>query len=58
MNSKSGVYRHVTGKMLGGHAVKMLGWGVESNTPYWLIANSWNEGRCIDRCFFILRLGF
>jgi len=40
---KSGVYHHVSGSALGGHAVKIIGWGVESGTPYWLIANSWNE---------------
>lgn len=39
---KSGVYHHVKGKELGGHAVKMIGWGVENNIPYWLIVNSWN----------------
>ncbi|EDV23587.1 Cathepsin B [Trichoplax sp. H2] len=39
---KSGVYQHTTGGPLGGHAVKILGWGTENNTPYWLIANSWN----------------
>ncbi|XP_063919706.1 cathepsin B-like [Zophobas morio] len=39
---KSGVYKHVKGKSTGPHAVKILGWGVESNTPYWLVANSWN----------------
>ena len=38
----SGVYQHTTGTMLGSHAVKMIGWGVEGSTPYWLIANSWN----------------
>jgi len=38
----TGVYQHVTGGELGGHAVKMLGWGVENGTPYWLVANSWN----------------
>lgn len=38
----TGVYHHVTGEALGGHAVRMLGWGVENGTPYWLIANSWN----------------
>ncbi|KAI9559962.1 hypothetical protein GHT06_013970 [Daphnia sinensis] len=27
---------------LGGHAIRILGWGVEEGTPYWLIANSWN----------------
>jgi len=40
---KSGVYQHVSGSMLGGHAVKILGWGTEDGTPYWLVANSWNE---------------
>lgn len=40
---KSGVYSHVTGSELGGHAIRILGWGVENNTPYWLVANSWNE---------------
>ena len=39
---KSGVYQHVTGSALGGHAIKILGWGVEDGTPYWLVANSWN----------------
>lgn len=40
---KSGVYQHVSGKALGGHAIRMLGWGVEQGTKYWLIANSWNR---------------
>lgn len=39
---KSGVYQHVTGEEVGGHAIKMLGWGEENGTPYWLVANSWN----------------
>jgi len=39
---KSGVYHHVKGFRLGGHAIKILGWGVEDDMPYWLIANSWN----------------
>jgi len=25
------------------HAVKILGWGVLDDVPYWIIANSWNE---------------
>ncbi|GMR39462.1 hypothetical protein PMAYCL1PPCAC_09657, partial [Pristionchus mayeri] len=37
-----GIYRHVAGDVLGGHAVKMIGWGSENGTPYWLVANSWN----------------
>eukprot|EP01046_Picozoa_sp_COSAG06_P013472 COSAG06_NODE_817_length_12118_cov_6.463683_7_plen_324_part_00 len=40
-NYAGGVYSHTTGKPMGGHAVKMLGWGVDKGTPYWLVANSW-----------------
>lgn len=38
----TGVYQHVHGKALGGHAIRVIGWGVEKGTPYWEIANSWN----------------
>ena len=55
MTYKSGVYQHVTGDYLGGHAVKLLGWGVEDGTPYWLIANSWNEDWGDNGYFKILR---
>merc|ERR1712137_72482 len=41
-NYASGIYHHVTGKNVGGHAVKMVGWGVEDGTKYWKVANSWN----------------
>jgi cathepsin B len=40
---KSGVYWHKTGNMLGGHAVKCIGYGTEDGTKYWIITNSWNE---------------
>ena len=43
LSYKTGVYKHVQGEYLGGHAVKILGWGVEEGVPYWLVANSWNE---------------
>ena len=42
LHYQSGVYQHVTGKAVGGHAIRILGWGVENDIPYWLIANSWN----------------
>ena len=32
-----GVYKHTVGTMLGGHAIKILGWGVEEGTPYWFV---------------------
>ena len=40
---RSGVYRHVSGAKGGMHTLKILGWGFENNTPYWLCANSWNQ---------------
>ena len=40
---KTGVYTHTSGQALGGHAIRILGWGVENGTPFWEVANSWNE---------------
>jgi cathepsin B len=53
---KSGVYHHVTGEELGGHAVKILGWGEENGELYWLVANSWNTDWG-DNGFFKIRRG-
>jgi cathepsin B len=55
LSYKSGVYHHTTGQELGGHAVKILGWGVENNSPYWLVANSWNTDWGDQGYFKILR---
>jgi len=40
---KSGVYTHLSGYYTGSHAVKVIGWGVDSASgyDYWLISNSW-----------------
>jgi cathepsin B len=40
---KKGVYQYVTGPKVGNHAVKIVGWGTENDTPYWLVANSWGR---------------
>lgn len=39
----SGVYVNTGGDYLGGHAVRIIGFGTENGTPYWLVANSWNQ---------------
>ena len=41
-NYVSGIYHHTTGGELGGHAVRIVGWGVEDGVKYWKVANSWN----------------
>lgn len=55
VNYKSGVYQHVAGKALGGHAIRILGWGVDNGTKYWLVANSWNSDWGDNGFFKILR---
>ncbi|KAK9757233.1 hypothetical protein RND81_01G150400 [Saponaria officinalis] len=53
---KSGVYKHVTGGYLGGHAVKLIGWGTSAEgEDYWLIANQWNRSWGDDGYFMIKR---
>ncbi|WJX79949.1 Cathepsin B-like protease 2 [Trifolium repens] len=53
---KSGVYKHITGYALGGHAVKLIGWGTsEEGEDYWLLANQWNRNWGDDGYFKIKR---
>nr|ADK37857.1 putative cathepsin precursor [Sitobion avenae] len=54
---KSGVYEKTeNASYLGGHAVKLIGWGVEEGTPYWLMVNSWNA-QWGDKGLFKIRRG-
>jgi|ERR1712216_357794 len=45
MNYKGGIYKYSTGRALGGHAVKIVGWDKAfvdgNNTFYWIVQNSW-----------------
>ncbi|KAJ1364387.1 hypothetical protein KIN20_024476 [Parelaphostrongylus tenuis] len=52
----SGIYKYTAGDYLGGHAVKMLGWGTENGVDYWICANSWNEDWG-ENGFFRIRRG-
>jgi cathepsin B len=53
---KSGVYKHTTGSYLGGHAVRLIGYGTDAQQgPYWIITNSWNETWGNNGIFWITR---
>ncbi|EYC43488.1 hypothetical protein Y032_0492g2423 [Ancylostoma ceylanicum] len=54
-NYKEGIYVHKYGDNMGLHAVKIIGWGRENGTDYWLIANSWNTDFGENGYFRILR---
>ena len=56
MNYKSGIYKHVSGSSLGGHAVVIIGYGVSNGTKYWICQNSWgaNWG---EKGFFRIKIG-
>lgn len=41
-NYAGGIYKHTSGSTLGGHAVKIVGFGTEKGTKYWKVANSWD----------------
>ena len=56
MSYKSGVYQKPMWEdmwPLGGHAVKILGWGVQDGQDYWLVANSWGPYWGLDGYFLI-----
>jgi cathepsin B len=56
INYKEGVYVRTSDQYLGGHAVKMLGWGVDDKgVPYWICANSWGPGWGLNGYFWIKR---
>ncbi|XP_075215314.1 cathepsin B-like cysteine proteinase 4 [Lycorma delicatula] len=55
---KKGIYQRTThkhNKFIGYHSVKVIGWGVEEQVPYWLAVNSWNNDWGDYGTFKILR---
>lgn len=52
----AGVYIRTSKKWVFAHALRMIGWGVENGTKYWLVANSFNEDWG-DKGLFKIRRG-
>jgi hypothetical protein len=40
---------------VGGHAIEIVGWGVDRATPYWIVKNSWGVKWGIDGYFRMVR---
>ncbi len=55
-NYHSGIYAHVTGNAVGGHAIRVIGYGTEDGIDYWLCANSWGTEWGMNG-FFKIRQG-
>ena len=51
LTSQTGVYqKSADAKPLGGHSVKIVGYGEDNGVKYWTVANSWNhEVTCTSR---------
>lgn len=43
MNYKSGIFHSTSQQTLGGHAVKIVGWGHQGETFFWVVQNSWGS---------------
>lgn len=56
MSYKSGIYERHSWIPMGGHAVKIVGWGVENGTNFWIVANSWGE-TWGENGFFRIKMG-
>jgi len=52
---KDGVYVKTSSTLLGGHAVRMIGYGYDAKTSlnYWIVANSWGKGWGQEGYFYI-----
>ncbi|KAH7831405.1 putative cathepsin B6 cysteine protease [Monocercomonoides exilis] len=55
MNYEKGIYQHASKTACGGHAVPLIGWGVENGIPYWILQNSWGDDWGENGFFRMLR---
>ena len=56
MSYKGGIYEHKSGYVMGGHAVVIVGWGVENGVNYWIVQNSWGD-KWGENGFFRIKFG-
>jgi cathepsin B len=57
MSYRSGIYqKHWYSYPEGGHAVKIIGWGVEGGINFWIVANSWGSSWG-EEGFFRIEMG-
>ena len=52
-NYRSGVYKQTSGTKQGGHAILLIGWGVEDTTNYLIVQNSWGPDWGLNGVFKI-----
>ena len=50
-----GVYQRGSNEPMGGHAIRIVGWGADGGLDYWKVANSWNPYWGEDGYFRIVR---
>jgi hypothetical protein len=53
---RSGVYSHVEGEQVGGHAIKLLGWGTEVSTRNYVPLICWAWSHALILFFLMLLL--
>jgi len=55
-NASEEIYRwNGKGVPVGGHAVCIMGWGIEGDQPYWIVKNSWGVDWGMNGYFRIVR---
>lgn len=55
LNYQSGIFQHVTGGKLGFYSAKVVGWGVENGTKYWIAGTTFGQSWGENGYFRILR---
>jgi len=55
MNYTSGIFYGPSTSNTTNHAISVVGWGVQNNTPYWIVRNSWGSYWGMDGFFYLYR---